>query len=81
MARFFQFLYESRQTLRWLFFMLLGLIFVCDFTVERHEAHFFGDRIYGFWSVFGLAICLAMIVFWKWLAHTWLERDEDYYDN
>ena len=81
MARFLEFLYVRRVAVKRLFFFLLIIIPLCDLFVERHEVHFIGDRIYGFWSIFGLVICLGMIVFWKWLAHTWLERDEDYYDT
>ena len=32
-------------------------------------------------NLIGVVICLAMIIFWKWLAHGFLERDENYYDN
>jgi phosphoglycerol transferase MdoB-like AlkP superfamily enzyme len=81
MSRLFEYLHGRRGFFRWLFFALLILIPVFDFTVERHNAHFFGDTIPGFWSLFGLLICLGMVYFWKWLAHTWLERDEDYYDS
>ena len=44
-------------------------------------AHFFGDSIMGFWSVFGIFGCLGMIVVCKGLSHVWLEKEEDYYDK
>lgn len=76
------YLYERKAFFRWIFFGILGAVVLYDFTVHRpEEAHFAGDKIYGFWSIWGLVICLAMIIFWKWLAHGFLERDEDYYDN
>lgn len=81
MARFLEYLHKRRVAVKWLFFALLVIIPILDLFVERHEVHFLGDRIYCFWSLFGLIICLGMIVFWKWLAHAWLERDEDYYDH
>ena len=81
MARFLEYLHKRRQAVKWLFFALLVIIPILDLFVERHEVHFLGDRIYCFWSLFGLVICLGMFVFWKWLADAWLERDEDYYDN
>lgn len=80
MTRFFNYLYRHRKTLKWLFFALLALIIIGDFFVERHEVHFFGDRIFGFWSLFGLAICIAMTYVCKGLSHSWLGKDEDYYD-
>ena len=69
------------QVKRLFFGSLCALAVIFDFFIERHEAHFLGDRIYGFWSMFGLACCLGMIFFCKWLAHAWLMKDEDYYDN
>ena len=32
---------------------LLVLLILVDFIIPRHEIHFFGDKIPGFWSVFG----------------------------
>jgi dolichyl-phosphate-mannose--protein O-mannosyl transferase len=81
MARFFEYLHSRRVAVKWLFFALLVIIPLCDLFVEQHEVHFIGNRIYFFWSLFGLVICLGMIVIWKWMAHSWLERDEDYYDK
>ena len=80
MTRFFDCLYRHRNILRWLFFSLLALIVIGDFFVERHEVHFFGDRIFGFWSLFGLTICIAMTYVCKGLSHSWLGKDENYYD-
>jgi hypothetical protein len=79
-TRFFAYLYRHRNIFRVLFFALLALIVIGDFFVERHEVHFFGDRIFGFWSLFGLAICIAMTYICKGLSHSWLGKDEDYYD-
>ena len=81
MARLLEYLHSRGVAVKWLFFVLLVIIPILDLFVEQHEVHFLGDRIYCFWSLFGLVICLGMIVLWKWLAHAWLERDEDYYDN
>jgi len=81
MARFLEYLHARSVAIKWLFFALLVIIPLCDLLVERHVVHFIGDRISCFWSLFGLIVCLGMIVLWKWLAHAWLERDEDYYDK
>ncbi|UFS69792.1 hypothetical protein LPW11_18105 [Geomonas sp. RF6] len=75
-------LYEKREIFRKIFFGILGSVVVLDLLVEHpHHPHFFGDKIFGWWSIWGVVICLAMIIFWKWLAHGFLERDENYYDN
>lgn len=81
MVKLLEYLYERKAAARWAFFAALGLVIVFDFIAERHEAHFFGDKVFGFWSMFAFIVCLAMIVCCKWVAHAWLERDEDYYDN
>ena len=31
----------------------LIILIVVDFIIPRHEIHFFGDKIPGFWSLFG----------------------------
>jgi hypothetical protein len=76
-----EYLHRQRNTLRRLFFALLILIVIGDFFVERHEVHFRGENIYGFWSLFGLTVCIAMTFICKGLSHSWLGKDEDYYDE
>lgn len=81
MARLLEYLHQRRIAVKWIFFASLVVIPLCDLIVTRHQDVFIGDRINGFWSIFGLACCLAMIVVCKWAAHEFLERDEDYYDK
>ncbi len=81
MAAFFQYLYDRRIAMKWAFYGALAVIVAADFLVPRHEAHFFGDTIPAFWSLFGLIVCLALVLSWKWLSRVWLEREEDYYDK
>ncbi len=80
-AKFFEYLHQRAGLIKRVFFLVLILAVVLDFFVQRHEALFIGDRIYGFWSIFGLVGCLAMIFLCKWLSSAWLKKDEDYYDN
>ena len=60
---------------------MLVLLILADFIIPRHEIHFFGDKIPGFWSFFGFISCVLIIVVSKWIGHHWLVRDEDYYDK
>ena len=60
---------------------ILVLLILADFIIPRHEIHFFGDKITGFWSLFGFISCVLIIVVSKWIGHHWLVRDEDYYDK
>ena len=60
---------------------MLVLLILVDFIIPRHEIHFFGDKIPGFWSLFGFISCVLIIVGSKSIGHYWLVRDEDYYDE
>jgi hypothetical protein len=60
---------------------VLVLLVLVDFFIPRHEIHFFGDRIRGFWSLFGFVACVLIIVVSKWIGHHGLMKDEDYYDK
>lgn len=81
MARWIGYLRERAHIVKRLFFAFLVFAVVFDFLIHRHEPHFFGDQIIGFWSLFGLLGCLGMIIVCKGLSHVWLEREEDYYDR
>ena len=59
----------------------LILLVVVDFIIPRHEIHFFGDKIPGFWSLFGFIACVLIIIVSKWIGHMGLMKDENYYDK
>lgn len=80
-VNFLTYLRERPGLLKWSFMAYLAFAVVFDFFAERHEAHFWGDNLVGFFAVFGLVGCLALIVFCKGLSHVWLERDKDHYDK
>ena len=69
------------KTVKKLAYGILVLLIVADFIIPRHEIHFFGDKVPGFWSLFGFISCALIIVVSKWLGHHWLMRGEDYYDK
>ena len=60
---------------------ILVLLILADFIIPRHGIHFFGDKVPGFWSLFGIISCVLIIVASKWIGQNWLMRDEDYYDK
>lgn len=78
-AKAIQYLRDHLKTLRNGLYGLMALAIVADIFLPRHEPHFFGDKIPGFWSVFGLVGCLVLIKVMKGLAHTLLGQREDYY--
>ena len=59
----------------------LIILIVVDFIIPRHEIHFFGDKIPGFWSFFGFIACVLIIIVSKWIGHLGLMQDENYYDE
>jgi hypothetical protein len=75
-----QYLRDHLKALKWFLYLLMAAAIVFDILIPRHEAHFFGDKIPVFWSVFGLVCCILMIRIMKGIAHTWLMKKEDYYE-
>ena len=59
----------------------LIILIVVDFIIPRHEIHFFGDKVPGFWSLFGFIACVLIIIVSKWVGHMGLMQDENYYDE
>jgi hypothetical protein len=74
-----QYLRDHLKALKLILYLLMAAAIVFDILIPRHEAHFFGDKIPVFWSVFGLICCILMIRIMKGIAHTWLMKKEDYY--
>ena len=68
------------KTVKKIAYGILVLLVIVDFIIHRHEIHFFGDKIPGFWSLFGLSACVVIIIVSKWLGKNGLMKDEDYYD-
>ena len=62
-------------------YAMLILIIVVDFFIPRHEIHFFGDRIPGFWSLFGFVACILIILISKWIGRLCIMQDENYYNE
>ncbi|MCK7471256.1 MAG: hypothetical protein MZU95_11100 [Desulfomicrobium escambiense] len=52
---------------------------VFDVTLSRHDAHYFVDKIYAFWTLFGIVGCFLLIKVAKGIAHLFLAQDEDFY--
>ena len=62
-------------------YVALIILIVVDFIIPRHEIHFFGDKVPGFWSLFGFIACVLIIIVSKWVGHLGLMQDENYYDE
>ncbi len=54
---------SGRKTvIRRLLWILSACVVILDFFVPRHAPHFWGDAVPGFWSVFGCAGCLVLVL-------------------
>ena len=69
------------KTIKKIAYAALILIIVIDFFIPRHEIHFFGDRIPGFWSLFGFVACILIILISKWIGYLGIMQDERYYNE
>jgi len=64
-----------------IFLLILGATVFFDFTAERHAAHFVGDRIRGFWALFGVVGAVLMTKFMKGIGHAFLMQPTDFYSK
>jgi hypothetical protein len=71
---------EKPQALRAVFFGALALFVLFDVYAPRHEAHFGGDNVRGFWALFGFFGCWGMARFMKGIGHAWLMKPPNYWD-
>ena len=69
------------KTMKNIAYAMLIIIIVVDFFIPRHEIHFFGDGIPGFWSLFGFVACILIFLISKWIGHLGIMQDENYYNE
>jgi hypothetical protein len=62
-------------------YIVLILVFIVDFFIPRYEIHFIGDKVPGFWSLFGFIACILIILISKWIGHLGIMQDENYYNE
>jgi hypothetical protein len=74
-----QYLRDHLKALKWFLYVVMAAAIIFDILIPRHEAHFFGDKIPVFWSVFGLVCCVLLIRIMKGISHAVLMKKEDYY--
>ena len=68
---------------RILVIILIALILsvLVDLLFYSGHGDFDWSNILGFFALFGLIGCVAIILISKWIGHHWLQRKEDYYDR
>lgn len=63
-------------------FAIIILLVACDWLlVSKEHAHTAMEKIPGFWSIFGLAAALILVIASKCLEGLGIVRREDYYDK
>ncbi|MBI5578429.1 MAG: hypothetical protein HY895_04680 [Deltaproteobacteria bacterium] len=70
-----------RRTLRNLMFASLGLLVALNLFITPHDPHFGLDQFPGFWALFGLLGAVVLAKGAKGAAHTFLGKDENFYEN
>ena len=70
-----------RKGVKKIAYIVLILVIIADFFIPRHEIHFIGDKIPGFWSIFGFVACILIILISKWIGHLGIMQDENYYNE
>ena len=68
------------RTLRNLMFASLGILVVLNLFITPHDPHFGLDQFPGFWALFGLVGAVILVKGAKGAAHTFLGKDEDFYE-
>ena len=76
-----EFLRRHMKTLKWVLMVYLVALVLLDVLLHLEEApgHFFIDRIWAFWTIFGIIGCFLLIKVAKTIAHLFLSKKEDYY--
>ena len=68
---------------RILIIILIALILsaLSDLLLNRGHGNLAWSSILGFFALFGLVGCVAIVVISNWLGRFFLQRKEDYYDR
>ena len=61
--------------------VMLIISVLIDLPLTGGHGDFAWSHILGFFALFGLIGCVAIVLISKWLGHHWLQRKEDYYDR
>jgi uncharacterized membrane protein HdeD (DUF308 family) len=63
------------------FFSALGILVGINLFLHPHHAHFAMETITGFWAIFGVGVCVAMILVLKKIIFLLINKPEAFYDR
>jgi uncharacterized membrane protein len=69
------------RVLKKLMFVSLGVLVLLNVLIQAPHPHFDLEKLPGFWALFGLIGTVVLGRLAKGAAHTFLGKDEDYYDK
>ncbi|HNQ46588.1 MAG TPA: hypothetical protein PK125_10485 [Syntrophorhabdus sp.] len=78
-VQYIEFLRRNMKGLVRALIVYLIVLVVFDVTLSRHDAHYIIDKVYAFWTIFGIVGCFILIKVAKGIAHLFLGKDEDFY--
>ena len=61
--------------------VLVALALSDALLLDKTKAHTWMEKIPAFWSLFGFASCVVIIIASKWFGHLGIMTREDYYDE
>ena len=67
--------------LKKLMFVSLGVLVLLNVFIQAPHPHFDLEKLPGFWALFGLIVAVVLGKLAKGAAHTFLGKDEDYYEK
>lgn len=81
-VKFIDFLRDRLRLVVRLSYAGLALLVLWDaLLLDKHHAHTTMEKLPGFWALFGLIACVAIILLSKWFGHLGVMNREDYYDR
>lgn len=84
LLRLLEWLVAHRRALVRVGYAVLALLVIVDAVplfVDKEHAHTAGERLPGFWAVFGFVGCVFLILASKAFGHLGIMTREDYYDE
>ena len=82
LLKLIQFLRDRLKTVILVGIAVLVLLALADiFLLNNDEAHTPVEHIPAFWSIFGFAACVVIILASKWFGHLGIMTREDYYED
>ena len=78
-VNYIEFLRRNMKGLVRVLIVYLIALGIFDVTLSRYDAHYMIDKIYAFWTIFGIMGCFILIKVAKGIAHLFLGQDEDFY--